>query len=274
MSVGNIIYYLMYAVGFAIMMVHTCLTHKKYGVSAKRSVIYTLITYVMGVSGARLMGEVYSAVLRVRTGAGTETVCIFGCIVFTPLLLLAALWIENVVRAILRKRAASAPAKNRKDREENAREAVLRFAPANVNAVMDLLTPGIFIVLACAKFGCFFNGCCFGVPCSFGVYNAWIETTAFPVQLFECASTLLTLLIAWRLKKRPFFKIGMAFPLTALLFCIGRFGWEFARYYKPAIRHFIFGLTFWQMFCVAVVVVCAALLVWMRFGKTHGGKKE
>lgn len=277
MSFGHVLYYVMYAVGFAVMMLHTCLTHKKYGVSAKRSAIYTLVTYVMGVAGARLMGEVYSAALRSKTGNGTETVSIFGCIVFTPLLLLAVLYAENGVRALLRRRQAKRKKpvpmhkKQQKKQALQAEALSARYAPVNVGVVMDLLTPGIFIILACAKFGCFFNGCCFGVACGFGTYNAWLETTAFPVQLFECATTLLVVFVSWRLKKRPFYKTGMAFPLTSMLFCLGRFGWEYVRYYDPAMRNFALGLTFWQLFCIAVTVVSAALLAYMRFRKDPKG---
>ena len=95
--------------------------------------------------------------LRSKTGAGTETVSIFGCIVFTPLLLLAVLYAENGVRALLRRRQAKRKKpvpmhkKQQKKQALQAEALSARYAPVNVGAVMDLLTPGIFIILACVS---------------------------------------------------------------------------------------------------------------------------
>lgn len=129
-------YYGMYLVGFAIMMLVNLKTYKKYELKKSTAVIFTLITYAAGVYGAMIMGSLYSEISK-RFDAGGSSVAIFGAVVFTPIFMTAvALILGQPWRKII-----------------------------------DLLALGIFIILACAKFGCFMSGCCPGRECSFGVYN-------------------------------------------------------------------------------------------------------
>ena len=126
---------------------------------------------------------------------------------------------------------------------------------------MDLLTPGIFIILTCAKFGCFIDGCCFGVECAWGVHTSYHPDAAvFPVQIFEVASMCIVLLICYFMKRAKSFRRGMAFPLTAAFYTVTRFCWEFFRYYVPQMRNILFGLTFWQLFCVGVFITSVVSL--------------
>ena len=118
-------YYGMYLVGFAIMMLVNLKTHKKYELKKSTAVIFTLITYGAGVFGAMKMGEMYTYVVRNFEDQGS-TVAIFGAVFFTPLIMTAVALLLN----------------------------------QSWRKIMDLLAPGIFIILACAKFGCFMAGCC------------------------------------------------------------------------------------------------------------------
>ena len=140
----------MYLVGFAIMMLVNLKTHKRYQLKKSITVIITLITFGAGVAGAMIMGDLYTQVAE-KLGSEGSGVAIFGAVFFTPIFMtIVALLFGESWRKI-----------------------------------MDLLTPGIFIILACAKFGCFMAGCCPGIECSFGVYNPKFELTMFPSQLFE-----------------------------------------------------------------------------------------
>ena len=82
---ADIVYKLMYVVGFALMMVINLKTHKKYRLETKTTVILTLITYVAGVVGAMIMSSAYSKVLSLFDISEPVSVAIFGAVVFTPL---------------------------------------------------------------------------------------------------------------------------------------------------------------------------------------------
>lgn len=223
-------YYGMYLVGFALMMVINLRTHKKYSLSKAVTVLITLVTYVAGITGAMIMGSGYTALIE-RFDAGESSVAIFGAVVFTPLFMIAFSLISG----------------------------------QSWRNVMDMLAPGIFIILACAKFGCFMAGCCPGRECSFGVYNPELELTVFPSQLFESITMAVVVgfcfFYAFKYKRC---KSGSVYPVTAAVYSVTRFFWEFMRYYKvEEMRHLVLGMTFWQFWCVVVIIlsVCWILIL-------------
>lgn len=224
-------YYGMYLVGFAIMMIVNLKTHRKYELKKSVTVLITVITYVAGVIGAMIMGDAYTA-LTANFDAGGSSVAIFGAVVFTPIFM-------TVVALIL-----SQPWRK----------------------VMDMLAPGIFIILACAKFGCFMAGCCPGRECSFGVYNPKLELTVFPSQLFESITMAVVVTFcfwyAFRFKKC---RSGSVYPVTAAVYSVTRFCWEFMRYYKyEELRHLVLGMTFWQFWCVVVIILSVLWVILLK----------
>lgn len=229
-------YYGMYLVGFAIMMIVNLKTYKKYELTKKTAVIFTLITYAAGVTGAMIMGDLYSAATA-KFGGGYSNVAIFGAVVFTPIFM-------TVVSLI-----ANKPWRK----------------------IMDLLAPGIFIILTCAKFGCFMAGCCPGRECSFGFYNEEVGGTAFPSQLFESITMCFVIAFCfWFGFKNKKFKSGSLYPVTAAVYSVTRFGWEFMRYYKnDEIRHIMFGLTFWQFWCLVTIVLSVLWVLLLKSEKLY-----
>ncbi len=233
-------YYAMYVVGFALMMLLNVFSYDRYRTTLTRAVFYTLLTYFYGVGGAMLMGRIYTAVSAARGASDTSKVAIFGAVVFTPLFLLLTVLAENLCYGF-RPRKADKDQRGAYKRTESPRD------------TLDLLAPGIFIILTCAKLGCSFEGCCFGVECSWGVHTGYHPgVTVFPVQLFEVATMCVVILLCRYIKRTRFYRRGMAFPLTAAFYTVARFGWEFKRYYAPEMRNILFGLTFWQLFCAGV----------------------
>ncbi len=226
-------YYGMYLVGFAIMMLVNLRTHKKYELTKKTAVIFTLITYAAGVAGAKMMGDIYSDVCS-KYGDSTS-VAIFGAVFFTPIFMSAA--------ALL--------------------------AGKSWRKIMDLLAPGIFIILTCAKFGCFMGGCCAGRECSFGVYNPIYEMTMFPSQLFESITMCFVVAFCfWYGFRYKGFASGSLYPVTAAVYSVTRFCWEFMRYYpNEKLRHLILGLTFWQFWCVVIIVLSILWIFMLRSEK-------
>ncbi len=230
-------YYGMYLVGFAIMMLVNLKTHKKYELKKSTAVIFTLITYGAGVFGAMKMGEMYTYVVRNFEDQGS-TVAIFGAVFFTPLIMTAVALLLN----------------------------------QSWRKIMDLLAPGIFIILACAKFGCFMAGCCAGRECSFGVYNPKLELTVFPSQLFESITMAIVVgfcfWYAFRCKKCI---SGSVYPVTAAVYSVTRFFWEFMRYYEfEEMRHIMFGMTFWQFWCVVIIILSIGWTILLKQEKFIG----
>ncbi len=232
-------YYAMYLVGFIIMMLINLKSHERYEIEKKKAVTLTLITYVAGVTGALLMGKIYTAVMAL-VGEGGSRVAIYGALIFTPVFMIGtALALKQPWRK-----------------------------------VMDMLAPGIFIILTCAKFGCFMDGCCHGIECSFGVYNPRVEAVVFPSQIFEVVTMLLVVAFCfyYAFKSKKFIS-GAVYPVTAIFYSITRFCWEFLRYYpSEEARHIVFGLTFWQFCCLLTIVLS---IVWIILLKAEWlAKKE
>ncbi len=234
-------YYGMYLVGFAIMMIINLKTHKKYELSKAVTIVITLITYFAGVAGAMIMGSAYSALIA-RFDTGGSSVAIFGAVLFTPIFMTAV---------------------------------ALLFGQS-WRKVMDMLAPGIFIILACAKFGCFMSGCCPGRECSFGVYNPKLELTVFPSQLFESITMAVVVAFcfwyAFRYKKC---KSGSVYPVTAAVYSVTRFCWEFMRYYEyEEMRHIMFGMTFWQFWCIMIIVLSIGWIFLLKAGKLEEAEER
>ena len=225
-------YYAMYLVGFIIMMLVNLRTYKKYELQKSTAVIFTLITYVAGIVGATIMGDMYSFVGS-KLG-GSSGVAIFGAVFFTPIFM-------TVVALI---------------------------AGKSWRRVMDLLAPGIFIILTCAKFGCFMGGCCPGRECSFGIYNPSYDMKMFPSQIFESITMAFVVgFCFWYIFRCKKNISGSVYPVTAAVYSVTRFCWEFMRYYyTEELRHIMFGLSFWQFWCVVVIVLS---IVWILLLKSE-----
>ena len=230
----------MYLIGFALMMFYSVKYRERYRVGKVAAVVLTLFTYVFGVAGAFSMGKIYTAVSKAIIGEGNSGVAIFGAVIFCPLLLLGLFLLQNLFSG-----------------EKN-----------DFRRQMDLLTPGIFMILTCAKLGCSLDGCCYGVAWEHGIYNPTAEMKVFPVQIFEVVSMIAVLLLARQIEKSKRFVPGMKYPVTAILYCAVRFGWEYARYYPDErLRRLALGMSPWQLCCVAVIAVCVAVICYLKFSK-------
>ncbi len=230
----------MYVVGFVLMMIYSVKFRERYRVGKVAAVVLTLFTYVFGVVGALAMGKIYSAISEKLIGESNSNVAIFGAVIFCPLLLLGLFGLQNLFSG-----------------EKN-----------DFRRQMDLLTPGIFMILTCAKFGCLMEGCCYGVAWEHGIFNPKAEMKVFPVQAFEVVSMIAVLLLARQIEKSKRFVPGMKYPVTAILYCAVRFGWEFLRYYPDeSLRRLALGMTLWQLCCIAVSVSSAGVIAYLALSK-------
>lgn len=224
-------YYLMYAVGFFMTLFINLKTHDRYSLTKKKAVVYTVCMFQCGIVGALLMSDIYNACCKSIGVNENSTVSIFGAVVFAPIFMTVFFLIEK------------------SDALRN----------------LDMLTPGIFITLTCAKFGCFLDGCCMGVPYEKGIYNPIVETRVFPVQICEVLSMIIMLVLTQTyIKKGKNVPAGFNYPLTTAVYCVIRFLWEFMRYYDESMRHGFFGVTFWQGWCIIMFVLSAVMMTVLK----------
>lgn len=232
---SSTVYKLMYLVGFALMMVINLKTQKKYKLKTHITVIITLITYVAGVVGAMIMSNVDAKIMSSNGFNVAPSVAIFGAVIFTPIFM-------TIVSLILRQ---------------------------DWRRVIDMLAPGIFVILACAKLGCFLHGCCHGIECTPGIKYRNIDFTVFPIQIIEVF--LMCLIIAfcfWYALKSERYVKGGVYPATTILYCFMRFFVEFFRYYEfEAQRHMVFGMTLWQFCCIMCILVSIVWLIVIHTNK-------
>ncbi len=224
-------YYLTYAAGFFITLLINLKTCGSYSLTKKKTVIYTVCMFLCGIVGAFLMADIYNAYCLKIGETANSTVSVFGAVIFAPVFMTVFLLIEK--------------------------NGVLRN--------LDMLTPGVYITLTCAKFGCFLDGCCMGIPYKNGIYNPIVNMRVFPVQICEAASMIIMLVLTQiYIKKGKNVPAGFNYPLTTAVYCVIRFMWEYMRYYDEVMRHGFFGVTFWQGMCVVMFVFSAVMMTALK----------
>ena len=154
----------------------------------------------------------------------------------------------------------------------------LKILKQDISVYSDLLAPIVPLFHGIARIGCFFAGCCYGIPCEWGItvdYNSIIPEMAgvarFPIQLVEAicnlilASALLFLLL--RSQRHPILS-GNLFKIYLIAYGIIRFSDEFLR--GDAYRGFlgIFSTSQW----VSLVIVSISTILLFRAINTS--KKE
>lgn len=226
------LYKLSYLFGFITMLLINLKTKKKYQLRTNETIIITVVTYICGVVGALAMGKIYGLVMSMNGLPGSAGVAISGAVMFTPLLM--------AIFALIAKK--------------------------DWKVILDLITPGVYAILAWAKFGCATEGCCHGIICDFGIYNPRVDATVFPVQWLEFPimfiMVIATLIYIYKTKN---YVSGTIYPMTTMAYTAFRFFIEFLRYYEvEAQRHVMFGLTLWQFCCVVMFIVSMVWLIVLR----------
>ena len=95
---------------------------------------------------------------------------------------------------------------------------------------MDFLAPAAALNHGIAHFFCIFEGCCYGYPSQFGIWNEKQQATLFPIQTVESISILLifVFMIIYQ-KKKNYNTHGISYAQHLLLFGFTRFIYEFFR---------------------------------------------
>lgn len=115
----------------------------------------------------------------------------------------------------------------------------------------NVIAPAVALGMSIGRLGCFFNGCCFGIPSPWGV-DFGDGILRYPTQLFEVSFHFIAFIFLHRLKltvEKP----GILFKYYLFAYFIFRFFIEFIRV-NPIYQ---FGLTIYQLICIAGFIFVA-----------------
>ena len=145
----------------------------------------------------------------------------------------------------------------------------------NSAVLFDVLTPSIPLFHAFGRIGCFFGGCCYGVPCEIGFTYTNSPSEAanyikrFPIQLCEAAFNFLLCLFLYVLLKKHKMRGRLLF-LYFTLYAVWRF---FAEFYRgDEIRGFLWGLSTSQW--ISILLLVGSLIVFLRDRMLINRRKE
>lgn len=125
--------------------------------------------------------------------------------------------------------------------------------------VVDQLIPVIALGHALGRLGCFFNGCCYGVPTQawYGVQFPGHATAVVPTQLMEAGGLVLLAALLWWRQRRPA-RPGQLFGLYLMGYALLRAAVEVFRGDQPRVA----GWTLPQ--CISFGLAAAGLVLWVR----------
>ena len=132
--------------------------------------------------------------------------------------------------------------------------------------LLDVFSPGVILASVIGRLGCFFNGCCFGLPAKLPwamifpagslAYSYFPDEHLHPTQIYAIIGLLLVFaLLVWRYKYKRY--NGQIFFTALIFYSLHRFMIEFFRY-SPI--HW-FGLTPSQWIVAVLFVVGAFFLI-------------
>ena len=115
----------------------------------------------------------------------------------------------------------------------------------------NLFAPAIALGVAVGRFGCFFNGCCYGKPTTLPwAVNLGDGIMRHPAPLYESAFMLLMFFVLKFGFKRQEIKPGFLFNFLMLAYFTFRFFVEFIREERMAFFH----LTYFQLISIFVIL--------------------
>ena len=234
-----------YLIGIPLVFVVNHFCAFKYRTNKLQTFFYTVCMIVFGFIGSHIGADVYNWFQRRKGNSTMFTRTVFGTILTVVIVTLILVMIEKAARALLGKiKKTPVPTVYLRD-------------------VYDTLEPGAMILIMFTKFRCLYVGCCFGVPCSWGIYSPKIDTIVFPVQWVEATMSFSILILVWYLSQKAFFRRGMALFMGGGLFCFGRFFLEFLMWYPPEDRTYLGRLTLLQCACILILSICVGVIVFL-----------
>jgi len=104
-------------------------------------------------------------------------------------------------------------------------------------SMLDAMAPSFFLGVGLTRIGCFFNGCCYGLPT-----NGWCGVTfpfdahpLIPTQLFSSAAGFIMFGVILLVEKKWKSFNGFTFWLALMMYSVWRFFIDFFRYYEESM---------------------------------------
>ncbi len=126
----------------------------------------------------------------------------------------------------------------------------------------DMITPAYAIALVFAKIACFCSGCCNGIECEYGFYNANSGLKEFPVQLAEAAIVLFIFIFLLIYRKKA--KNGTLFPVFLITYSAARFFLEFLRHEENI---FLIFKTYHILCIIGILLGIAEYYIAVKYGE-------
>lgn len=120
---------------------------------------------------------------------------------------------------------------------------------------LDIFAPYIALGQSIGRIGCFFNGCCYGRPISWGIFFPVHQARLHPTQLYDALGLLVIFLILKRQKAFSSPKAqGEVFCLYLVLASFQRFVIEF---FRADHTQTIGGLSIFQIISLCILIPAA-----------------
>jgi len=144
--------------------------------------------------------------------------------------------------------------------------AYLHFHHIDILRPLDICGVVLLLAHAIGRMGCFFSGCCYGIPTSswLGITFPGLSCPVHPTQLYESIPLAIGFMVFWIFRKR-FLIPGTVYAVYLLFYGLLRFIIEFYR--EDAYTFGILNLSPSQYISAAVFFTGAWLLQYAR--KTH-----
>ena len=133
----------------------------------------------------------------------------------------------------------------------------------------DLFAPYLALGHAIGRIGCFFNGCCYGMPSKHNffsvIYPSIDNVPRYPTQLYTAGLLLLLFIFLRILQEKNKFN-GLIFILYIVLYGVIRFLLDFLR---GDDLIYVFGITVSQLISVFLIILMTATFVFLYFRKNE-----
>lgn len=192
---------------------------KRFGMKLWQALAFCVAVIIAGFLGCHALYLLENIDVLLRDGWRFRGVSFFGCLLFSPSI------------TVLLARIFKIPVGN----------------------ATDLLADGLPPFLGTVRIGCYFAGCCGGIPRLLENGRIFVP----PVQLVECGFDFLIFGVILILEKKRIFD-NFRLPVFFVLYAPVRFVLEFFRRTEKNIL----GLSLAQIYSVAIFVLGAALLIY------------
>ncbi|HHV79893.1 MAG TPA: prolipoprotein diacylglyceryl transferase [Firmicutes bacterium] len=124
--------------------------------------------------------------------------------------------------------------------------------------LLDIVAIPLPLAQSIGRWGCLFNGCCYGVPTggSWGVLTRFAPGLRHPTQIYESVLCFVLFGVLWRIKDRRY-NSGVLFALYLVGYSVIRFAVEF---FRDSPKNLAFGMSQAQVGSIAIAAVALVFI--------------